>query len=370
MARASGLPRSGNAICGVATSHAQLWSIPDLEAEQVSPAGPAGPGAPTTLWRAMTRISDRTVLFADLRGSTGLYETLGNAEATSVVTHCVNALVGPVSGNNGHLVKTLGDGLMAVFELPPAAVQAALQMHDLLEDMVSRGHQRGASSGLRGLRLQVALARGEVVEMAGDCFGDAVNVAARLLDHAGDNETLVTAEVMQGLTAETRQRFRSLDQMVLRGRVEPVQVHVLGGRRGGTEQAATQFGDITHVQEPDGLRLIWGGQQRVFGSAQLPLVLGRSPQSSFCVDDARVSRSHARMDWYSGSFQLTDLSYNGTYVRFNDGEIVSLRRGSCTLHGSGSIGLGGSPADPASACVSFDVLRLADTQPQPFLPLR
>jgi class 3 adenylate cyclase len=39
----------------------------------------------------MTRIADRTVLFADLRGSTALFETLGNAEATSVVTHVINA---------------------------------------------------------------------------------------------------------------------------------------------------------------------------------------------------------------------------------------------------------------------------------------
>ena len=52
----------------------------------------------------MTRISDRTVLFADLRGSTALFETLGNAEATSVVTHCVNALGGPVAGHRGHVV--------------------------------------------------------------------------------------------------------------------------------------------------------------------------------------------------------------------------------------------------------------------------
>ncbi|KPF50905.1 adenylate cyclase [beta proteobacterium AAP121] len=318
----------------------------------------------------MTRISDRTVLFADLRGSTGLYETLGNAEATSVVTHCVNALGGPVAGNGGHVVKTLGDGLMAVFDHPPAAVQAALQMHDVLEGMVTRGSERGASSGLRGLRLQVAAARGEVVEMAGDCFGDAVNVAARLLDHAGDNETLITAEVMVGLATEMKLRFRNLDRLVLRGRVEPVQVHVMGGRRGALDVAPTQFGDVTEVREPDGLRLMWGGQHRVFGAAQMPVVLGRSPQVAFCVDDARVSRSHARLDWHSGSFQLTDLSYNGTYVRFNDGEIVSLRRGGCTLHGSGSIGLGGSPSDPASACVSFDVLRLADTQPQPLLPLR
>ncbi len=319
----------------------------------------------------MTRISDRTVLFADLRGSTALYETLGNAEATSVVTHCVNALAAPVNGNSGHVVKTLGDGLMAVFESATPAIQASMQMHDLLDGMVMRGSERGASSGLRGLRLQVGMARGEVVEMSGDCFGDAVNVAARLLDHAGDNETLVTVDVLQGLTLELRSRFRSLDKLVLRGRAEPVQVHVMGGRRGAnSEMAVTQFGDVGVMQEPDGLRLMWGGQHLVFASAQMPVVLGRSPQAAFCVDDSRVSRSHARVDWHSGSFQLADLSYNGTYVRFNDGEIVSLRRGACTLHGSGSIGLGGSPSDPASACVSFDVLRFADTQPLPLLPLR
>ena len=102
---------------------------------------------------------------------------------------------------------------------------------------------------------------------------------------------------------------------------------------------------------------------RVFDSRQLPAVLGRSPQVNFCVDDSRVSRSHARVDWYSGSFQLTDLSYNGTYVRFNDGEIVSLRRGSCTLHGSGTVGLGASPVDPGAACVRFEVVHLGETQP-------
>jgi class 3 adenylate cyclase len=319
----------------------------------------------------MTRISDRTVLFADLRGSTALFETLGNAEATSVVTHCVNALGGPVTSYEGTVVKTLGDGLMAVFDEPAQAVQAAMLMHEVLEGMVSRGSERGASSGLRALRLQVGLARGEVVEMSGDCFGDAVNVAARLLDHAGDNETLLTVEVLHGLPLDLRSRFRSLDRLVLRGRAEPVHVHVLGGRRGAaSDMAATQFGEVAAVSEPDGLRLVWAGLHRVFASQQTPVVLGRSPQATFCVDDGRVSRSHARVDWHSGSFQITDLSYNGTYVRFNDGEIVSLRRGSCTLHGSGAIGLGGTPTDPGSACVSFDVLRFADTQPQVPLELR
>ncbi|MFY7855722.1 MAG: FHA domain-containing protein [Rubrivivax sp.] len=312
----------------------------------------------------MTQIAERTVLFADLRGSTALFETLGNAEATSVVTHCVGALARPVGDSGGRVVKTLGDGLMSVFPTPWAAAQCAAIMHDVLDAIALRGSERGASTGLRALRLQVALARGEVVEMGGDCYGDAVNVAARLLDHAGDNETLVTAEVLQGLPLEHRARYRSLDRLVLRGRVEPVVVHVLGGRRGGSDVPITQFGSVAVAEEPDGLRLGWMGAQRLFAVQQMPVVLGRSPQASYCVDDSRVSRSHARIDWHSGNFQLTDLSYNGTYVRFNDGEIVSLRRGSCILHGSGSIGLGGSPSDPTSACVQFDVIRFDDTQPQ------
>ncbi|MBN8495098.1 MAG: FHA domain-containing protein [Burkholderiales bacterium] len=312
----------------------------------------------------MTQISDRTILFADLRGSTGLFESLGNAEATSVVTHCVAALAPPVNGHGGHVVKTLGDGLMAVFDTPAQAVPAALQMQEVLAGIVSRGQERGASTGLRGLRLQVAVSRGEVVEMAGDCFGDAVNVAARLLDHAGDNETLITAAVLAGLTRSQKTMFRSLDQLVLRGRIEPVQVFVYAGRR-SADSAATQFGDVAPAAEPEAIRLEWLDLERVFANRQLPVVLGRSPQAHYCVDDSRVSRSHARLDWHGGSFQLSDLSYNGTYVRFADGEIVSLRRGSCLLHGSGAIGLGGSPADPSSACVRFEVLRYGDTETSP-----
>jgi class 3 adenylate cyclase len=311
----------------------------------------------------MTRIAERTVLFADLRGSTSLYETLGNAEATSVVTHTVTALARAVPACGGALVKTLGDGLMAVFDSPGEGLQSALQMHEALEVLVSRGREHGASPGLRGLRLQVALARGEVVEMGGDCFGDAVNVAARLIDHASDNETLITAEVLDGLPAEARQRFRSLGWMHLRGRAEPVHVHVLGGRR-VVDLPPTQFGGVPSMVEPEAVRLQWLNLNDIFDGAHMPVVLGRSPQAHFRVDDSRVSRSHARLDWHGGVFQLTDLSYNGTYVRFGQGEeVVSLKRSSCTLHGSGVIGLGGSPADPTAPCVRFELLSFVDTVP-------
>jgi class 3 adenylate cyclase len=312
----------------------------------------------------MTRIIERTVLFADLRGSTALYETLGNAEATSVVTHTVSTLAAAITAQGGEVVKTLGDGLMAVFAQPASALDASQRMHDALDLLVSRGQQRGASAGLRGLRLQVALACGEVVEMAGDCFGDAVNVAARLLDHAGDNETLVTAEVLAGLAPARRVDFRCLDRLRLRGRVEPVQVY-LRPHRAPVEGELTQFGDLQPEPAPEGLRLAWLDVERVFDVDELPVVLGRSRQASFCVDDSRVSRSHARIDWHGGAYQLTDLSYNGTYVRFGTaGDVLVLRRGTCTLHGGGTIGLGASPAELGAAVVRFEVVHERKPDPQ------
>jgi len=313
----------------------------------------------------MTQVFERTVLFADLRGSTSMYETLGNADATTVVTQSVALLGQVVNTRGGRVIKTLGDGLMAIFEAPAAAVSAADEMHDSMA-RIALASDPGAESPKPSvpLKLQVGLAHGEVVEMGGDVFGDAVNVAARLLDHAGDNETLATLSVVERLGDWDRSRFRSLDRMQLRGRAEPVHVHLQEPVRRFGDTAATAYGDmLVPTPEPEGIRLVWLDVNRVYAGLSLPVVLGRSPQATYIIDDNRVSRSHARVDWHGGTFQLVDLSYNGTYVRFdNDPEIISLRRGACTLHGSGVIGLGTPPSEPMSPCVRFEILKFADTQ--------
>ena len=299
----------------------------------------------------MPSIHQRTVVFADLRGSTALFETSGNAAATAVVTQAVAALARVVHAHGGVVVKTLGDGLMAVFDAPAQAVDAADAMH------ASLANTPPLADPLPALELQVALAHGEVAELAGDCFGDAVNVAARLLAHAGDNETLATARVIDALAPGQRRHFRSLARIQLRGRAEPVAVYRLDVHGAGGGPVTTLFGGLHAAAEPAGIRLTWPGQSKVFGGADLPLVLGRNPQAACCIDDARVSRSHARIAWNGGAFELTDLSANGTSVRFGDaGETLSLRRGACTLHGRGTISLGApAPAGPAPS-IGFEIL--------------
>ena len=314
----------------------------------------------------MTQIVESTVLFADLRGSTSMYETLGNADATAVVSQSVALLARVVANHHGRVIKTLGDGLLALFDAPASAIAAADDMHESLERLGTSAWRR--ANGQRAavpMKLQVGVAHGEVIEMSGDVFGDAVNVAARLLDHAGDNETLVTANVRDALGDDDQWRFRSLERLQLRGRVEPVHVHLLKAERHFGDTAVTAFGDLAPAVEPEGIRLIWMARSHAYVSSSLPLVMGRSPQANFIINDTRVSRSHARLAWHGGTFELTDLSYNGTYVRFDhDPEIISLRRGSCTLHGSGEIGMGTPPSDAGSPTVRFEIMRFDDAQRQ------
>lgn len=310
----------------------------------------------------MSTTSERVILFADLRGSTSLYVQLGNAEAAEVVTQSLRMLARIVEARHGHVVKTLGDGLMAVFDDGENAVDTASEMHESLERIAPVGLPRQAR--IPALKLKVALSRGEMVEKDGDCFGDAINVCARLLDLAGDNETLAAATLVDILSSDQRESFRSLDRLHLRGRAEPVQVYRMEGRRFG-DTVSTMFEASAPTDAPDGLRLIWLDNSRVFPAATPPLVLGRSPQATYCIDDTRVSRSHARIECHGGHFQLTDLSYNGTYVRFGQEEqVLTLRRGTCALHGSGVISLGAPPTDVTAPCVRFEVLSFSDTVPQ------
>ena len=166
--------------------------------------------------------------------------------------------------------------------------------------------------------------------------------------------------MLAGLDAVDAARFRSLDLVALRGRAEPVHVHLLEDAwRSAGSPAPTAFSDLHGVVLPPlGIRLRWPDADKFHTIEQLPLFLGRGADADCRIEDARVSRQHARIDADGTTFHLIDLSYNGTSVRFdNDGEVLSLRRGACTLHGSGIIALGAAVFDAQSPCIHFEVRR-------------
>jgi hypothetical protein len=106
------------------------------------------------------------------------------------------------------------------------------------------------------------------------------------------------------------------------------------------------------------IELSWSGVTKRFKSFELPISIGRVKSVEFMVNDPRVSRTHARLEWRNGSVVLVDMSSYGSWVRFTgaNGSDVLLRRQECVLHGQGDLALGGSFSDPTVPAVGFKIL--------------
>jgi adenylate cyclase len=168
----------------------------------------------TTRELPTTMTSVATVVFADLTGSTGVFEQLGNEAATRVVTGLTRWIGEVCVRHGGRVVKTLGDGVMAVFSDPCEAVLAVLHLQR------EHAQRRGRDPG-QPLQLQVGLDCGELVEVAGDCFGDAVNVASRLSGLSGAREIWATDAVIRCIQrAPPGARFHSLGVVPIRGKTQ------------------------------------------------------------------------------------------------------------------------------------------------------
>lgn len=299
-------------------------------------------------------MAEVTVVFADLTGSTGVFESLGNAKATQAITRLTQWIGKVCEANHGHVVKYLGDGVLIVFPHSPDAVEAVMELQRAHQDRI-----RDWPEPLQ-MRLQVGMARGEIVEQDGDCYGDAVNVASRLSDLSGPEQILATESVIQHLPEDSLVRSRSLGAMAIRGRTESCVVHRIEWQSELLSEAFTMPASLAPIHfsrqtaQPDFIELSWLDMNAGFSFAELPLFLGRDLDAQFVVQDPRVSRKHARIEWRAGKFYLEDVSSYGTWVRFSDNAaVVSLRRQECVLLLDGEIALGAPFEDFTVPTVSF-----------------
>ncbi len=295
-----------------------------------------------------------TVVFADLTGSTRVFEAMGNARATETVTRLVQWIGGVCESHKGRVVKTLGDGIFATFPDGRSAVAAVLELQ--------RNHQKRLMVWPAPLRmdLQIGVASGEVLEVDGDSYGDAVNLASRLSDLAGPGQIWATEAVIEQL-GETGVRHRNLGPINIRGKNETPIVHRIDWQDDVSE-FLTMPATLAEKRMPDSsfgqIELTWLDVRSLFRATELPIHLGRVDEAQFVVNDPRVSRLHARIEARQGSCVLVDVSTYGTWVRFHgqagvSGEIA-LRRDECVLHGSGEIGLGAPLSDFSAPTINFN----------------
>jgi adenylate cyclase len=277
-----------------------------------------------------------TVVFADLVGSTSMFERLGDETASRFVTQLVGALSQVFEQHSGRVVKLLGDGLFVVFPQEGDAVAACVSIQKRFLDKPIRPGGSGAP-----VQMQMGIDSGEVVEIDGDCFGDTVNSAARLADLAGAAQILTTHSVWSALGPMQQSSLRSLGPMHLRGKAEASQVYRVEWQTGRDEDATMMGRSMASDASQLALTLV-AGEQTVQLHARSPKIsIGRGADASLALNDPRVSRMHATLEWRGGQFVLSDASSYGTWVYFgNQSEAVVLRRTECYLVGSGQIAAG------------------------------
>lgn len=297
--------------------------------------------------------SPYTVIFADLSGSSRLFQSLGNVAATGAVTAVTQAIAQVCEDHGGSVVKNLGDGVLALFSDPGEAIDAAVQ--------VQRDHARRLEGwpAARRMGLRIGVARGDIVVVDGDGFGEAVNLAARLCNLCSDGEVWAAQAALDRLAPPPGVDFRPLGAMRIRGFSGPTEVCQVDWRAVGLRGQLTEptpLVTLPPVRSHGRLVLSWLDLHAGFDSTRMPIHLGRQAEADFAVSDPRVSRLHARIRWEQDHFVLTDLSSYGTWVRFEGGAgELTLRRGECVLVGRGEIALGAPFSDFTVPVIGFAV---------------
>src|SRR5271166_150505 len=317
-----------------------LSAIEALSAPSDSPPSAAKPvraasSPPLPTFGADAERRPITVLFCDLAGSTSLVAKLDAEDWRNVVSAYLDEASKAVTSFGGHVLKKLGDGLMALFGYPQAqendaerAVRAALAIQQALSEL----NARNAGAGAPELALRIGLESGPVVvDATGEVFGEAPNVAARVQAAARPGTVLVTSTVQRQVAG----LFIVEDQGAheLKGVPEPMTLYrilrVSGGRRRKGSRVLTPF--VGREEDLGVLARRW--ERARVGEGQFVLVVGEPGiGKSRLVQEFRAQLGetpHSWIEWSSSQLlQNTPLHpvLGWGRARFGGPEVAPERR--------------------------------------------
>lgn len=269
-------------------------------------------------------------MFADVAGSTKLYEQLGDVRANSVISEVIRLMIDAITSNSGTVIKTIGDEVMCRFSHPDDCAKSAIQIQESLE----LGMIQSVFVAVRiGFHTGTALLQDD-----GDIFGDTVNIAARMAGIAKGRQIVLTKSSAELLTNNLQLKARDFDKVAVKGKSEPLAISELVWENTGVTKMVSIVGLLSQFTKK--IVLSCNGKDFSTDTGGKDIQIGRSPDCDIIVDTEFVSRLHAKITVKRGNFVLMDQSTNGTYVRSNDGNTNYLRRDEAILLNSGIICLG------------------------------
>ena len=156
----------------------------------------------------------RTVLFADVSGSSQLYESAGDEVAAKAIAQCMRAVREVTEAAAGELIMEIGDEAMTLFADPDSAANAATRMHLAVEAL--------PPVGATTLALRIGFHTGPVMRRDDDLFGDTVNLASRIAGQASRGQVLMSEQTAALLAPVLRGMTRALYSVEVKGKSESV----------------------------------------------------------------------------------------------------------------------------------------------------
>ncbi len=288
------------------------------------------------------------VLFADICGSTALYESLGDDLARKRVSRCINTMCEKISAFQGTLVKTIGDEIMVTFPTAEAALHAACEMR------LAVGNDR-PSEGLP-LQVRIGFNYGDVIKESQDVFGNTVNIAARVTAITRADQIMTTQAVYDALAPNLRNKLRQIMRAEFKGKQEHEEIYLVVSDKEDT--LSTRYGIPAYRKSPDNIdemTLRYRNESFKINKERRSVALGRGELCDVVVQNDFASRLHMYIELRFGKFIISDQSTNGTYIRFDNGNVVHITREEIPLLGNGALSLGQSFAEMPTDVVEFTI---------------
>ena len=288
-----------------------------------------------------------SILYADVSGSTKLYEKFGDDIARSDIRICIDLLTRVTRDWDGEVIKTIGDELMCAFHDPSNAANAAKEMHQVLSEASETGRFQSGK-----IMVKVGWHHGEVEYRNKEIIGEAPVTAQQIIRMAKGEEILTSQQSIEAIDEELKEGTHPVDTVEAEAWPGNLEVFYMPWQE---EEDATTFSGFVESGAAGcaALKLIYAGQEVKIDDEHTHLSIGRGSDNGLCVHGRFTSRHHAEIIYRHGRFNLFDKSTNGTIVIDQDNKMHRVRREEVVLTGSGTICFGGPPKKDPEAMVKY-----------------
>lgn len=282
-------------------------------------------------------------MFADVSGSTALYDSQGDVVAKRKIDRCLKLMADVVKRHHGVIIKTIGDEIMCCYKSADDAIRAACEIHNRME----LDDELKADA----MAVRIGIHYGSMIEDKDDIFGDTVNLAARIVGISKARQILTTHVTVEQLDASLQAMTRAYDIAPIKGKKAEVNIwEVLWDNDEDTTRIC-----LHPKRNSATLKLVYRGESVFIPLGCPSFKLGRSLKTNLVIDSDLASRIHAFIEYRRGKYILIDKSANGTYVLPDDAQqAVFLHGEEMVLTGGGIISLGEPIENAAEHLLRFE----------------